>query len=146
MKLKRALFLLGFCTGTFIVKAQQPAVANDPLGIASTHDFGRIQQGRPVTYSFPLTNNGKDTLRIENVAASCGCTTPQWSRDPILPGGKSLLTVGYNAAAEGVFEKSITLYYNGGKTRTVYIKGEVTKATPSVPANNSVQLLKQINQ
>jgi hypothetical protein len=53
--------------------------------------------------------------------------------------------VGYNAATDGEFEKSITLIYNGGKTKSIYVKGKVEPPVPSVPLNSSVQLLKQSN-
>ena len=126
-------------------QAAAPQPKKDPLEIAPMHNFGVIQQGRPVTYDFQLTNIGTDTLRIETVGASCGCTTPKWSTEPVLPGQKSIITVGYNAAGEGVFEKSVGITYNGVYTKTIIIKGEVAKAQPPAPANTSVSLLKQIN-
>ena len=127
-------------------KASDPP--NDPLVLKETQfDFGKIPQGKPVTHIFEVVNTGKDSLKIENVQASCGCTTPEWNRDPIAPGGTKNITVGYNAIAEGVFEKYITIFYHTSKTKQVYIKGQVWK-TPSdpAPANASIQLLKNINQ
>ena len=112
----------------------------------TTHDFGTIPEGPEVTHYFEFTNTGKEPLIIQNVSASCGCTTPEWSHDPIAPGASKKITVGYNAAANGKFEKAITVFYNSGKTKLLYIKGEVwqTPADPA-PANASVQLLKNIN-
>ena len=111
------------------------------------HDFGSIQQGRPAIHVFTVQNNASDTLKIQNVQASCGCTTPVWNREPVAPGAKTAIQVGYNAAADGPFEKTVTVFYNDGKTKTLTIKGEVYKM-PSTPAplNSTVQLLKQINQ
>ena len=43
--------------------------------------FGKIPQGRPVIHIFEIENTGKEPLLLENVQASCGCTTPEWSRD-----------------------------------------------------------------
>jgi hypothetical protein len=85
-------------------------------------------------------------LKLDNVQASCGCTTPVWSRDPIEAGGTAKIVVGYNAYAEGPFTKSVTVVYNTNMTKTLTITGEVYK-TPasSAPDNASVQLLKQIN-
>ena len=102
----------------------------------SDYDFGRIPQGKPVYHVFTIENTGLDTLKIENVQTSCGCTTPEYSKDPVLKGGKLDLKVGYNAASEGGFEKSITVTYNGGQTKQLFIKGLVWK-TPehSVPSN-----------
>jgi hypothetical protein len=79
-----------------------------------------------------LENIGTDTLKIENVQASCGCTTPEWSQEPIPAKSKSTIKVGYNAASEGTFEKTITIYYNGGQTKQIFIKGTVWK-TPDQP-------------
>lgn len=107
-------------------------------------DFGKIPQGKPVTHVFELINKGKDSLRIVNVQASCGCTTPEWEKDKaIAPGGTAKITVGYNAATEGVFTKPVTITYNGAETKQLFIKGEVWK-TPalSAPENKSLGDLK----
>lgn len=112
----------------------------------SSHDFGKIPQGRPVTYTFEIVNIGKEPLKLDNVVASCGCTTPVWSKDPIAPGATAKIQVGYNAYAEGFFEKPITIQYNNGQTKMLTIKGTVYKAPPApAPENASVKLLKQIN-
>ena len=68
----------------------------------TTHDFGLIPQGKPVTYAFVLYNHSKDTLKLAHVEASCGCTTPRWSDKPVPPGDSTTLPVTYNAAGEGV--------------------------------------------
>lgn len=107
-------------------------------------DFGKIPQGKPVTHIFEVTNNGKDSLRIANVQASCGCTTPAWDREKAqAPGEKTNITVGYNAASEGPFTKSITITYNGTQSKQIIIKGEVWK-TPatSAPENKALENLK----
>lgn len=104
------------------------------------HDFGKIAQGKPVTYVFDVTNGSKAPLKIENVQASCGCTTPEWEKEKAIePGSNSKITVGYNAAAEGPFNKTITISYNGGQTKVLTIKGEVFK-TPaaSAPINGAI--------
>ena len=110
-------------------------------------EFGKIQQGQPVTHEFAVNNNSADTLKLERVQASCGCTTPVWKSDPVAPGSSTQITVGFNAQNEGPFEKLVTIFYNGGQTKTVTIKGTVAK-TPatSAPLNASVNLLKQTNQ
>lgn len=108
------------------------------------YNFGKIPQGKPVTHIFEITNTGKDSLKIVNVQASCGCTTPEWERDkPIAAGATAKITVGYNAAAEGPFTKAITITYNGSQVKQFFIKGEVWK-TPasSAPENKSLGDLK----
>lgn len=111
------------------------------------HNFGKIPQGRPTTYNFEITNTGTEALRLENVQASCGCTTPEWSKEPIAAGASATIKVGYNAYAEGNFKKTVTIFYNGNKTKVLTISGEVFKSpTSSAPENSSIQLLKQTNQ
>lgn len=107
-------------------------------------DFGKIPQGKPVTHIFELVNKGKDSLKIVNIQASCGCTTPEWEKDKaIAPGASTKVTVGYNAAAEGPFNKPVTITYNGSETKQIFIKGEVWK-TPaaSAPENKNLGDLK----
>ncbi len=105
------------------------------------YDFGKIPQGKPTTHTFVIENTGLDTLIVENVQTSCGCTTPEYSRAPVLKGQKTTLKVGYNAAAEGAFEKSVTVYYNNGQAKQIIIRGNVWK-TPdqSVPGNASLNV------
>lgn len=111
------------------------------------YDFGKIQQNRPVIHQFEIVNKGKEPLKLDNVQASCGCTTPEWSRDPIAPGATATIKVGYNAAAEGPFSKNITIQYNGSQTATIVISGAVYKSPEtSAPVNASISLLKQTNQ
>jgi hypothetical protein len=108
------------------------------------YDFGKIPQGKPVTHIFEVTNTGKEELKIANVQASCGCTTPEWDKDKaIAPGGNSKITVGYNAAAEGAFSKLVTITYGENLSKQITIKGEVWK-TPasSAPVNAGINDLK----
>ena len=146
-KLYTLLFILGTASLAQAQHNTTQAAAKDVLLLKETrYDFGKIQQGKPVTHIFEVVNTGKEPLQIENVQASCGCTTPEWSHDPIAPGATKKITIGYNAATKGEFEKLITIFYNSGKTKLLYIKGDVweTPANPA-PANASVQLLKNIN-
>jgi hypothetical protein len=126
------------------VTVSAPA-AEDALALKETeHDFGKIPQGKPVTTVFEVKNTGKAAFKLDNVQASCGCTTPQWDKEKVIePGEKSEITVGYNAAAEGFFTKTVTITYNGTQTKQVIIKGEVWK-TPasSAPANTGLNDLK----
>ncbi len=112
----------------------------------NSFNFGKIPQGRPAVHNFDIVNTGPVDLRLENVQASCGCTTPEWSKEPIAPGTTAAIKVGYNAYAEGPFTKTVTISYNNKHTRTVTISGEVYKVPAgSAPENPSVQLLKQVN-
>lgn len=107
-------------------------------------NFGKIPQGKPVTHIFEVTNKSTMPLKIANISASCGCTTPEWEKDKVVaPGDKTHITVGYNAAAEGPFTKFITVNYNDSQTKQITIKGEVWK-TPgsSAPENKALNDLK----
>lgn len=107
-------------------------------------DFGSIPQGKPVYHTFQIINKGGAPLKLDNVQASCGCTTPEWSRDPIAPGATDKIKVGYNAASEGQFEKAVTITYNGNSTKQIIIKGSVWRAPAgSAPSNSSINFLKQ---
>ena len=101
-------------------------------------DFGKIPQGKPVTHNFSVTNTSATAFKLDNVQASCGCTTPEWNKEEtIAPGATSVIKVGYNAAAAGPFNKTITITYNGNETKQIFIKGEVW-STPaaSAPVND----------
>ncbi|MGG9971374.1 DUF1573 domain-containing protein [Ferruginibacter sp. SUN002] len=136
MKQIFAIFLTTFLLVT--ANAQTAADSAALLTLKETeYDFGKIPQGKPVTHIFEVINNGKDSLKISNVQASCGCTTPVWEKDKAFaPGEKTTIDVGFNAGAVGPFTKMITITYNGGITKLIYIKGDVwqTPAT-SAPEN-----------
>ena len=129
-------------------KAQQSSLITGEVLVLKEieYDFGKIQQGKPVTHIFEVINNGNDSLKIENVQASCGCTTPDWERNKIqAPKQKTNITVGYNAASEGIFTKTITISYNGSQTKQITIKGEVWKGPlTSAPENKELTSLKDL--
>jgi hypothetical protein len=78
----------------------------------TTHDFGKVKQGTLVTHEFKFTNTGKVPLVITNVQASCGCTTPAWTKEPVMPGGQGFIKATYNAASAGAFNKTVTVTAN----------------------------------
>jgi hypothetical protein len=123
--------------------AENKPVAETALLKEKSFDFGKIPQGRPVTHVFELVNKSNSPIVLENVLASCGCTTPEWSKEPIQPGATTNIKVGFNAASEGAFNKNITVQIAGGQVETILISGTVyrTPATPA-PLNSSLTLLK----
>ena len=91
-----------------------------------THKFGKVPQGTPVTNEFVFTNTGSDPVVISNVTVSCGCTTPEWSKTPVLPGKTGTIKATFNAAAAGAFNKPVTVFSNTeGGSITLYLNGEV---------------------
>lgn len=96
------------------------------------HDFGKIKQGVPVTYSFEIRNTSNKPIVVENSYASCGCTTPEKIVEPIAPGATAKLKVQYNAASPGPFTKDVHIKLAGiAQEKIVHITGEVVAATPS---------------
>lgn len=129
--------LLGFVvilclstTAAFSQAATPAAHTNAPKAAISfdenTHDFGTVPQGTPVTYVFSFKNTSKVPLVLTSVNPSCGCTTPEWPREPIKPGATASIKATYNAAAAGPFTKTITVVSNAATENVILtIKGEV---------------------
>ncbi len=77
------------------------------------YDFGEITEGDTVEHNFVFTNTGEFPLIINNITASCGCTTPEWPRDPIAPGQESSIKVRFNSKGKmGMQNKTITIFAN----------------------------------
>jgi hypothetical protein len=98
------------------------------------HNFGVFAPDTAIlTYDFVFTNVGKSPLIIHQASASCGCTVPEYTLEPIMPGSKGKITVTYNGKGRrpGVFRKSITIHNNGKQTPIrIYIEGEMIDNTP----------------
>ena len=105
---------------------------------SETHDFGKVEQGKPVTYVFEFKNTGSTPVIIDDAQASCGCTKPNWTREAVMPGKTGMVSATFNAAAMGPFNKSVTVISNAeAGNMMLYLKGEVvtqkeaeTAATP----------------
>ena len=93
------------------------------------HNFGTIKEEMgAVTTQFEFTNKGDSPLIIQRVTASCGCTTPSYTREPILPGKKGVISVQYSTVRRpGTFNKTIRVYSNvPDEVYVLTIKGNVT--------------------
>lgn len=108
----------------------------------NTFDFGKVPEGPVAEHVFEFKNVGKEPLIISNCNASCGCTTPEWNKEPILPGKKGKITVRYNTQGRvGPIAKSVYVTSNAaledGKDRyELYIKGEVVAPTATDAPKN----------
>ncbi len=93
----------------------------------SSYDFGKIKEGEIVEKSFAFKNTGEGPLVISNISASCGCTTPEWPKDPIAPGAESTILVRFNSTGKsGPQNKTVTITANTEPAVTeLYIKGIV---------------------
>ncbi|RYZ55123.1 MAG: DUF1573 domain-containing protein [Sphingobacteriales bacterium] len=98
-----------------------------------TFDFGEVKEGPEAEHVFEFTNTGKEPLIIQTASASCGCTTPEFSKAPVLPGKKGTITVRYSTQGRpGPFNKSVYISSNAvtaGERMELMIKGTV-KAAP----------------
>src|SRR5690606_2047567 len=65
-----------------------------------SYDFGTVKEGEKIEHEFRFTNTGSSPLIISNVQASCGCTTPEYSKNPIAPGDQGLVKVVFNSAGQ----------------------------------------------
>jgi hypothetical protein len=124
--MKRLSFIFSLLIIGIALKAQ---IATTKMQVASTeHDFGTFKEeaGRQ-TFDFIVTNTGTEPLIIQNVQASCGCTTPEWTKQPIPAGAKGKVTAIYDPANRpGQFNKTLSVYTNTKPEVTVLvIKGEV---------------------
>lgn len=125
-KLIAALFVLSFLASLFNSQAQQagPTIAFE----SKVHDFGNIKEEAGLaTYDFKFKNTGNQPLIINRVTASCGCTSPTWTREPVPPGGDGKIQVAYNPKNRpNKFNKSITVYSNASqKVVALRITGNV---------------------
>ena len=107
------------------------------------HDMGKIPFGKPVEYELPVKNVSADSIKLQNVQAGCGCTTPQWKPGPYAPGETFKIKVGFNGSTKGVFTKNVTIFLDNGLSKLIKFHGE-TYETPAdaAPANSAVQGMK----
>lgn len=107
------------------------------------HDFGTVPEGPAAEHTFTFTNTGDEPINLQTVKASCGCTTPSWSKEPVLPGQKGEIKASYATQRRpGNFTKSITVVSDAG-TKVLTIKGNVEPApTGSVPTASKSMIQK----
>jgi len=95
--------------------------------LETSYDFGEIEQGESVTHDFILKNTGDADLIITAAKGSCGCTVPQWPKNPISKGGEATIKVTFNSAGKsGKQNKTVTLVSNAiPNTNVITINGNV---------------------
>lgn len=125
-------------------KTQSTTLTVDNLVFETeVHDFGTVPEGPNADYEFTFKNTGKEPINLQTVNASCGCTTPSWSKEPVLPGKTGSIKASYSTKGRpGGFTKSITVVSNAG-TKVLTIKGTVEPApSGSAPASNKSMIQK----
>ena len=131
--MKKVLSVLTLALCATVMMGQQAVITFD----RTDHDFGTINEGDGrVTTVFEFKNEGMEPLLLSNVRASCGCTTPNWTREPVEPGQSGKITVTYNPNGRpGNFKKTITITSNATQPTTyLYIHG-VVQPKPAKPVN-----------
>ena len=92
------------------------------------HDFGEFKRYDMQQVDFEFQNNTDEPIVVDNVRAACGCTSPNWSEEPILPGEKGKITVEYDARKLGYFYKKVKVYFSGiRKGHKLYVEGDVVE-------------------
>jgi hypothetical protein len=91
------------------------------------HDFGQVPEGTLASYEFKFKNTGNQPIVIASAQASCGCTTPDWTKTPVLPGKSGVIKAVYNSAGRpGVFAKTVTVTSNATEgSKVLSLKGTV---------------------
>lgn len=112
------------------VKPQEPPMDGPKVTFTEQeHDYGTVKKGGDGNCEFVFTNEGNEPLILSNVKASCGCTTPSWTKEPIMPGKTGTIKVRYNTNNIGKFNKTVTVTSNAINSPRVVlkIKGEVVQ-------------------
>lgn len=93
------------------------------------HDYGTIPKGAEPYCEFRLTNTSKEPLVIASAVGSCGCTVPEYPKEPIKPGQSVIIKVRYDTQRIGHFEKQVTVSF-AGKNEPAILKIHGTVETP----------------
>lgn len=118
------IFLTVIYAGVNAQDATTPAAGME--WTSTTIDFGKIEQGKPVSAEFEFKNSSMVPLIISSVRPTCGCTVADYPKEPVQPGKSGKIAVTYNAAASGAFSKTIIVSSNASDGNTaLVIKGEV---------------------
>ena len=128
-------------TGTAATTPTDPAVTDaEPVSTMppttvsfaeDSYNFGEVPEGDKVNHTFKFKNTGSNPLRVTNVKPSCGCTTPEWSKEDIAPGAEGFVKVEFDSAGKrGVQKKSVTVTFDNTdpKNKVLSFNCEVTGA------------------
>ncbi|MDB5233686.1 MAG: hypothetical protein JWR44_679, partial [Hymenobacter sp.] len=131
--------LFTICLLAFAFSARAQAVMQFAT---DNHDFGNVPEGTMATYEFKFKNTGNQPVVIANVQASCGCTTPDWTKTPVLPGKTGIIKAMYSSAGRpGVFNKTVTVTSNATEaSKVLSIKGTVLTKDQIKPTLTPAQL------
>jgi hypothetical protein len=125
-KLFCTLWLVSLMSLSISAQEKVVSVPDSIIFEKTTHDYGTIEKGSDGTCEFKFTNKGKSGLILNNVQASCGCTVPEWPKEPIAAGKTGVIKVKYNTSTVTAFSKTVTVKSNAKNSSVVLtIKGQV---------------------
>ena len=143
--MRNLILLSAFVFGFTATSIAQVETTNEKITLSSEaqakmtlekneNDFGTIEEGTQATVTFTFKNTGNAPLVLNSVKASCGCTTPKWTKEPVAPGKEGVITATFDSKGRpGNFTKTITVTHSGeGGTEFLTIRGNVNKAAPVV--------------
>jgi hypothetical protein len=100
---------------------------------AEAHDFGKVEEGGAISHDYVFTNTGNVPVVISNVQPSCGCTTPNWTREPVMPGKTGIVTASFGTQGRvGQQNKTVTVVSNS-ETPSITLSFHV-EVTPKAAA------------
>ena len=112
----------------FICAMAQDSINDKIIFDKTVHDFGIIDKGSKAECVFSFINKSQTPVAVTRVEASCGCTVPTWSKEPVKPNNSGEIKVKYNTNITGLFVKTITIFTTLDKEPlTLTVKGEVKK-------------------
>ena len=138
--MKKLLFALSVVFAATALNAQTTIEKGPKISFSKeVHDYGTIKNGADGSCTFEFKNNGDSPLIISNAKGSCGCTVPDWPKEPIAPGASGVIKVSYDTMRTGEINKSVTITSNAvnAPDKIVFIKGTVLAPETTQPVNDA---------
>ena len=127
--MKKVMVVISFLIMATVTWAQNEVKTNPILFDSLTYDYGTITKGSSGESVFTFKNVSKQPIILTNVKASCGCTTPNWTKEEVKPKKTGQINVKYNTNNVGYFTKTISVFTNQNAETpiTLTIKGQVVE-------------------
>lgn len=122
----QAQFIENQASGTLTFAIQDSTIK----WVSSIIDLGEVPLNVPATAIFEFSNLSSEPVFITSVRSSCGCTVPDYSKEPVLPKTSSTVSAVYNARTLGAFLKTVTVITNDNKEHKLTLKGKVVENKP----------------
>ena len=121
--------LLSF-TWTFFATSAPEQRAKPPHIVTWTteteHDFGEIRQGSTARFVFTFKNTSNESIVLQTVRTTCGCTAAEWTEEPLASGASGAVNIEFDADRSGAFRKKITVFFDKQrKPEVLWVRGEV---------------------